>query len=568
MIIKKINFNHPWSMIILAGIVGIITGFFAVLFRHMILWAQKGYHLSSALMFPFWEDAPKVFAPVLAGLVVGLITYQYAREVKGTGIPEVIEAVALKNGMIRKRVILAKTIAAASSIGSGASVGREGPIVQIGSGIGSLIGQIFQLHVSKMKTCVACGAAAGIAATFNAPIAGVIFAQEVILGEFVSTTFVSIVISAVTASVIAQIFMGDMPAFIVESYTLHHPLELNFYVFLGILSALIGIIFVKSLYKFEDFFLLFKHIPEWIKPMIGGLFIGLIGLQFPEVLGVGYETIEGTFQHRFVLSTLILLVFVKIIATSITLGTGHSGGIFAPSLFIGATFGAAFGIIMNQWFPQIVSNPEAYAIVGMGAVVAGTTQAPIAAVLMIFEMTRDYHIVLPLMLSVVFSTLLFSYLSDGESIYTLKLVRRGIHLKLGKDLRVMKKIKVADVMTKSVEVCRQNTKVGKVIEMMHNSKHNGFPVLNEKTELVGMVTLQDVREAPVEGIMERMVSDLMSHKLITTYPDETLEEVFHKFSRYDIGHLPVVLPDNPKKLIGILTRSDVIKAYDKQLLSQ
>ena len=302
--------------------------------------------------------------------------------------------------------------------------------------------------------------------------------------------------------------------------------------------------------------------------MIGGLFIGLIGIQFPEVLGVGYETIEGTFQHRFVLSTLILLVFVKIIATSITLGTGHSGGIFAPSLFIGATFGAAFGIIMNQWFPQIVSNPEAYAIVGMGAVVAGTTQAPIAAVLMIFEMTRDYHIVLPLMLSVVFSTLLFSYLSDGESIYTLKLVRRGIHLKLGKDLRVMKKIKVADVMTKSVEVCRQNTKVGKVIEMMHNSKHNGFPVLNEKTELVGMVTLQDVREAPVEGIMERMVSDLMSHKLITTYPDETLEEVFHIFSRYDIGHLPVVLPDNPKKLIGILTRSDVIKAYDKQLLSQ
>jgi CIC family chloride channel protein len=219
---------------------------------------------------------------------------------------------------MRMRVIFVKAFASASSIGAGASVGREGPIVQMGSGIGSVIARFFKLHEERTKTCVACGAAAGIAATFNAPIAGVIFSQEVILGKFNPAVFVPVVISSVTASVISRIYVGDAPAFSVQAYPLHHPMELFLYVLLGILAAVFGIIFTKVLYKTEDIFDCWKSFPSWLKPVFGGLMVGFIGLYFPQILGVGYETIEGTFQGQFVLSTLILLVLVKIFATSVT----------------------------------------------------------------------------------------------------------------------------------------------------------------------------------------------------------------------------------------------------------
>ncbi len=570
-IIKPVNLSlwkiksSTWVAVIVSLLVGSLAGLFAVVFRVMIGWSSKGYTATASSLFHFLPgNTWKIFIPALAGLVVGPLVYFFAREAKGHGVPEVMESVALKGGKMRMRVIFIKAIASASSIGSGASVGREGPIVQMGSGIGSIVARFFKMRKEKVRTCVACGAAAGIAATFNAPIAGVIFALEVILGQFGSSAFILIVISAVTASVVAQIFVGDIPAFVVHGYSLNHPLELIFYAFLGVLSAIVAYLFIKVLYKSEDLIDRWKIIPDWFKPVIGGVVIGAIGLLFPQVLGVGYETMETIFREEMLLGTLIALVFIKILATSITLGSGHSGGVFAPSLFMGAALGGAFGLIIQALFPTIAGSPGAYAIIGMGALVAGTTQAPITAVLIIFEMTRDYHIILPLMIAVVFSTLISSILSE-ETIYTIKLLRRGIKLKAGKDINIMKQIKVKDVMTKSVEVCSQDTKVGKVIDMMHHSKHNGFPVLNERTEIVGIITLQDIREAPVEGIMDQFVSNLMSDKLIVTYPEDTLEDVFHKFSQYDIGHLPVVIDEQSKQIAGLITRSDIVKAYDKQL---
>ncbi|OEF99867.1 hypothetical protein BHF71_01450 [Vulcanibacillus modesticaldus] len=565
---SKFNVKSTWFSILISIIIGILAGLFAVLFRNMISFAGSGFSGIGNFLFGFLPgNWWLITVPALAGFVVGPLTYFFAREAKGHGVPEVMAAVALKNGRMRMRVIFVKALASASSIGAGASVGREGPIVQMGSGIGSVIGQFFKMNAKKIKTCVACGAAAGISATFNAPIAGVFFALEIILGSFSANAFSLIVVSSVTASVIAQIFVGDAPAFIVQPYSLNHPFELMLYALLGTFAAIIGTLFVKTLYKSEDLFDGWNVIPEWLKPVFGGLIIGLIGLKFPQILGVGYETIEATFKGELLLGTLIALVFIKIFATSLTLGSGHSGGVFAPSLFIGATLGGAFGLIMQVLFPEFVGNPGAYAIVGMGAVVAGTTQAPITSVIMIFEMTRDYRIILPLMIAIVFSTLLSSYLSKG-TIYTIKLLRRGINLKAGKDVNIMKRIKVADVMTTPVEICRKDNKVRKVIEMMHHSKHNGFPVLNDKDQLVGIITLQDVREAPVEGIMERLVSELMTSKLVVTFPEETLDDVFRKLSKYDLGHLPVVSKEDPKKLLGILTRSDIIKAYNKQLLPQ
>lgn len=552
------------SIIIIAMLIGIAAGLFAVLFRLMIGWAHDGFYGSGRAIFNFLPGKWwRMFVPCLAGLIVGPLTYYFAREAKGHGVPEVMEAVALKGGKMRMRVIFIKAIASASSIGAGASVGREGPIVQMGSGIGSVLAQKFKLSEDKAVTCVGCGAAAGIAATFNAPIAGVIFALEVILGEFTSAIFIPIVVSSVTASVISRILTGDIPAFYVQAYSLNHPLELIFYIILGIVSAGIAVLFVKTLYKTEDLFDAWRGCPEWVKPVIGGAIVGIIGLKFPEILGVGYGTIEETFKSNILLSTLIFISFIKIVATSITLGSGHSGGVFAPSLFIGATLGGAFGMFVKMLYPQIAGDPGAYAIVGMGAVVAGTTQAPITAVLIIFEMTRDYRIILPLMLAVVFSTYIYSAVNEG-SIYTLKLIRRGVDIRAGKDVNVYKKLMVREIMTSPVETVRENDKLEYVINIMHNSKHNGFPVVNEEDELSGIITLQDVRNAPLKGIMELPVRNVMTKKPIVTYPDEVVDKVFNIFRKNDLGHLPVVLPDDPNKVVGIITHSDLIKAYNKK----
>ncbi len=567
---RKVKFilykRSQWVMLVLAVLIGVVTGLSSVLFRLMLEGAIKGYSWTIEKMFFFLPNySSSLFIPILAGLIVGPLTYHLAKEARGTGIPEVMEAVALKNGIIEIRVTITKMFATVASLGGGLSAGREGPIIQIGSGIGSYFGQIFKLNTKKTKTCVAAGAAAGIAATFNTPLAGVIFAQEVILGKYIPNSFFNIVISAVTASVVSERFFGNSPVFIIQRYSFEQPIELLFYVLLGILAALVGTLFVKTLYKSEDLFGKVK-VPDWLKPALGGVIIGVIGFQFPEVLGIGYNTIEAIFKQEFLLNSLLIIIVVKIFATSITLGSGHSGGIFAPSLLLGAALGDAVGIFINYLFPELGIDPITYAIVGMGAVLAGTIQAPLTAMFIIFEMIQDYHIALPLMISVVFSTILFSYFNNGNSIFNIKLLRRGVNLKAGKDINIMKRITVNEVMTTSVTICRDFEKVGKVIKVMHDTKHNGFPVLNANNNLVGIITLQDIREAPVEGIMEESVSKLMTKKLIYAYNDETLEDVFHKLGKYDLGHIPVVSKENPDELVGIITRSDVIKAYDQHLL--
>jgi len=561
----KFDFSS-WLFIIISLIIGCGGGLFAVLFRLMIGWSNTGFTSAGHSIFGFLPaDLWKITIPALAGIVVGPLVYFLAREAKGHGVPEVMEAVALKGGRMRMRVIFVKAIASAASIGAGASVGREGPIIQMGSGIGSVISQWFKLHEDKIKICVGCGAAAGISATFNAPMAGVMFAQEIILDKFTASSFIPMVISSVSATAISQIFLGNVPAFTVPTYQMKNPLELFLYVLLGIVAALAALLFVKTLYKSEDVFDAWKWFPEWLKPVIGGLIIGAIGLKLPQILGVGYDTISNTFLGKYGLWLLLALGFSKVIATSLTLGSGHSGGIFAPSLFMGATFGGAFGLIVKQLFPTIVGNPGAYAIVGMGAVVAGATQAPITAILIIFEMTRDYSLILPLMIAIVISTAIFNYFSKGN-IYTLKLLRRGINIKSGIDVDIIKKIKVKDIMIFPDHIISENDKVGNVIKLMHDSKHNSFPINDDKGKLKGIITLDDIRDAPVKGIMDLPVAEIMSTKLIVAFPDETIDTAFVKLRRHDIGHLPVVSRDEPDMLVGFITRTDLILAYDEELL--
>jgi len=428
---SKVEIPETASLIVLSLTVGVAGGFAALFFRWLITFFQNLFFVRTAAILSFLGAYYIVLIPALGGLIVGPLIYFFAREAKGHGVPEVMEAVALKGGRIRPRVSLVKALASSICIGSGGSVGREGPIVQIGSAVGSTIGQALKMSEDRIKNLVACGAAAGISATFNAPIAGVFFALEVILGEFSTGSFSAVVLSSVTASIIARAFLGDHPAFDIPKYSLQSPWEIGNYFLLGILCAVTALLFIKILYFFEDVFDAIK-IPEYIKPVFGGFIIGATGLFFPQIFGVGYETVSLALTGNILITTLALLIFVKILATSITIGSGGSGGVFAPSLFIGAMLGGFFGYVVGAFYPGWAGVSGAYALAGMGGVFAAAAHAPITAILILFEMTNNYRIILPLMITCVISVTIISLLSK-ENIYTEKLLRRGVDLRAARN---------------------------------------------------------------------------------------------------------------------------------------
>lgn len=570
--------DYPF-VVALSVLVGIGGGFGAVLFRKLItyfghLFLDQGQSLLRV-------DAHHFLLPLIpaaGGLLVGLLVYRFAKEAKGHGVPEVMETVAIKGGFIRPRVAGVKALASSICIGSGGSVGREGPIVQIGSALGSTLGQLFRLKEERMKLLVACGAAAGIAATFNAPIAGVFFALEIILGDFAVRSFAPVVLSSVTASIIGRAFFGNQPAFSIPRYNLVSGWEIPIYLILGIGAGLVALLFIFSLYKSEDLFDKIR-MPEYLKPVLGGLLIGIIALFFPHILGVGYgksplifsqafAPIEGALNELLVFKLLFILVFLKILATSLTLGSGGSGGIFAPSLFMGAVFGGIFGSLAHRFFPTITATSGAYALVGMGAVVAAATHAPITAILIIFELTDDYLIVLPLMTACTASTLLARYLKR-DSIYTEKLSRRGIDIRLGREVSIMEKIKVRDVMNPKVVTVREDMTLDELIKFIATTPYSDFPVVNAKRELVGAISYQDIRMALVTKERKGMiVGDITSRRMLTTTPNETLNDIISKFSRHSLEHLCVVDKRNPKKLLGVVNHHDIMHIYERELLKK
>lgn len=560
-ILSKFKNSQHSSLVVLAVLVGIGAGYAAVGFRLLIQFFQKVFFGYGHQVLFFMGDYWVVIIPALGAVIFGPLVIFLAREAKGHGVPEVMAAVAFKGGRIRPRVTIVKAFASALNIGSGGSVGREGPIVQIGSAWGSTVGQALKLSDEKIRTLVACGAAGGIAATFNAPIAGVFFALEVIAGQFATGTFTLTVLASVAASVIGRYYMGSAPAFSVPPYSLNHPAELFLYLGLGVLAGIFSIIYIKVLYGFEDAFDNFKIIPEFLRPILGGLIVGSIGFFRPEIFGVGYETIEKALAGQLLLTGLVGLLFLKLLATSVTIGSGGSGGVFAPGLFMGAMLGGAFGMLVNNLFPGITAASGAYALVGMGAVFAGSARAPITAIIILFELTNDYRIILPLMIACVISTLISGGLHE-ESIYTVKLSRRGLKLLRGQS-DLMASILVEQVMSKDVDTVSQAMPVGEVAEKMRTSLHHGFPVVDSNQLLVGMITYQDVRKAVVEGKEKIKVGSIASRNVVVAYPQETLRSALEKMARKDIGRLPVVEREHPNKIVGLITRSDIISVYNQ-----
>ncbi len=558
--------NKQIFLIILSVIVGVCAGLGAVGVRQLIRWITElsfgGYERFLEVLQTL-PTSRKILAPAIGGLIVGPIIYFFAKEAKGHGVPEVMLAVLMKDGKIRPRVAFVKAIASAISIGSGGSVGREGPIVQIGASLGSTVGQYFELERRDIQTLVACGAAGGIAAAFNAPIAGALFSVEIILGDFGVAALSPIIISSVISTIVARHFEGNLVAFMVPPYSLNSPLELMPYTFLGLVAGLVAVLFIVTLYYFEDFFEK-APIPEYIQPMIGGLVVGVMGIYFPYIYGVGYESINGALHNQWPLYILLLMIPMKILATSVTLGSGGSGGVFAPSLFLGAATGGAIGIITHSLFPQAASA-GAYALVGMGAVVAAATQAPITAIIIIFELTQNYRVIAPLMFTCIISTLIASAIKR-ESIYTLKLKLKGIELVEGREESILKQIKIDSVIKEGIFFyVHHNLKF--IIDTVLSTNQSVFPVLTTDNKLAGILTLNNIKTIFYEKEMlaELVIAEDIAQDPVFLTEESNLQEAMDIEGRFSIEEIPVVKDGNSMEYVGIVHIHDVINLYNFEI---
>ncbi|MGE0825736.1 MAG: chloride channel protein [Candidatus Binatia bacterium] len=557
-------------MVAIAIVCGLGGGFGAVALRALIEFVQDLFFGRGEDVLRFIEQTHwtwRVLAPALGGLVVGPLVYFFAKEAKGHGVPEVMESIVVRGGVIRPRVVVVKALASAITIGSGGSVGREGPIVQIGSALGSTIGQLLGVSTRQIRTLVGCGAAAGIAAAFNAPIAGALFAVEILLGDFGVPQFSPIVIASVVATVVSRYFLGNFPAFEVPGYQLVSPFELIPYTFVGVVAGLVALAFISILYSCEAFFDRLRF-PEYLKAAIGGLLVGGIGVWFPQVFGVGYTTINGALAGNVPVLLLGALLVAKMVATSITLASGGSGGVFAPSLFLGAMTGGFLGNIIHQWFPTFTATSGAYALVTMGAVVGAATHAPITAIIIIFELTGDYHIIPPLMAACVVSTLI-AMLLRRDSIYTLKLRQRGIDPFKEEDLNVLKNLYVRDIIDREPDVIPASASFTQILGLVVQSRHSEFFVVNDQGELLGAVSLSEFRKLIFEQEALQLVvvaGDLVAPLRGTVRENDNLDLAMRLFSHTGVEELAVVEPQNPRKLIGVVHLNDVINARNQEVL--
>ena len=585
-------------LLVMAVVIGISTGLAAVVFIRLIAFIQTFFYGGGEKILPELGRLWLILIPVIGGLLVGPIIVKFAPEAKGHGVPEVMQALILRGGRIRPRVAIAKIITSALCIGTGGSAGREGPIVQVGSALGSSIGQWLHLSDARIKNLVACGAAAGIAATFNAPIAGVVFAIEVLLSEIQVTVFGNVVVSAVAASIVSQIFLGARPAFEIPGYVMQSPWEILLYVILGLLAALVGILFIRMLYYSEDVFDRLA-IPEWLKPATGALLLGILAFcypyvgtisyispndmtlglpiseNYPHIFGSGFLFLEEVLQGRAPFFLLFLLIFLKPLATSFTLGSGNSGGVFAPSLFTGAMLGGSFGYLAMHLFPNLNIEIGAYALVGMAAVFSAAARAPLTSMLIVFEMSNDYRLILPLMAAgMVAST--FAQWLHSDSIYSLKLTKRGIRFEQGRDLDIMQTVQVEEVMNKAPVTVQQEQSVADLFAAFQETHLGGFPVMANETELYGMVTMQDMERTIQEmertlhrkevNLKDLKVWDVATPHPVTVFPDEPIWSAIRKMAPRDLARLPVISRNNPKQLVGVISRSNIVRAYNVGLM--
>jgi CIC family chloride channel protein len=545
----------------LAIIIGIITALVFVAYDQVTYYFTTLFFNTPNNSLPIYI----ILLPAAGGLCVGLISYKFMKKSR-CGVAEIVEATALQGGKIKSKFAFYEVFLSMISICTGGSVGKEAPGILAGTGVGATVADLLKSPDNRFRTLIACGASGGIAAAFHAPLAGVVFVVEVILGELQTRTLIPVVLSSVFSTLVTDIIFGIQPIQ-VSYYGMESPFrEPVLYIIMGLLAGIVAAIFIKCTYLTQDSF---EKLPikPYLKPALGGLVVGCIGYFYPQIFGIGYDVIKQSLNNELAMQMLLILLVLKIVAFAFTVGSGGSGGAVVPALFAGSMLGGGFGKLVNYIFPLSTAPAGAYALVGMGAVFAGVVHAPLTAMLILFELTRDYSLILPLMLTCVISNVISTHLHE-ESIYTELLRRRGHVIRAGTEVNVMESLTVRDNMVRDVLFLNVKDTAANLLNLMHKSKHAGFPVLDNQGKLAGIVTLHDMRDKVKQGELEKPITQIMSKNVVTAYPDESLDIVLKRLAAHDVGRLPVVSRKDRITLIGIITRSDIVKSYDREIVKR
>ncbi|WP_258084645.1 chloride channel protein [Thermococcus thermotolerans] len=564
---SKRDYLKKWGVVIAFSILaGLVGGLGAIVFRVFIGVVHR-FFFEWLLPIVSYNvggfNIGYVLLPTLGAFIVTFFVIK-CPEIKGNGIPEVVEAVIFKGGNIPGKFAVLKTIATAITIGSGGSVGREGPIGFIGAALTSILARWFNLSKEMKKLLVTCGLAAGIAGTFNTPLAGAMFALEVVYMGAFSINLVPIFIAAVTGNALTLAVLNRAVEIDVPSGIGHTLFELPLFFLLGLFLGILAAFYARFLYRMVDRFSKAK-VPEMMKPAIGGFGVGVLGMLFPVygIFGIGYEGMRMAFYGELAIGLLITLGLVKMLATALTLGSGQSGGVFAPSLYIGTMFGAAFGQVVKAFLPAHASNPSVYALAGMAAFFSGMTQAPLTQILMVTELTRSYAVLPPVMTSATIGFLTARFFLRGESIYTLKLIRKGYHVTTGKPV-ILETISVGEIMTREPVYVTEDQTLFDVEHLIGETGHDCFPVVNANMEVVGIIGIKDIlKKSP--SVKRMQVKRFLRRPYGVTYPTETAEDAFEKLMAYDQNLLPVLESPRSRKLVGVVTKRDIYRAYYRGL---
>lgn len=561
--------GEPFVLVLLAIAVGVIGGLGAIVFRWMIavftsLFTAPVQAISAAGGAAALRVGAYLAGPAVGLVIVGAIARYLAPEVKGHGVPQILEALALRGGRIHPRVAGLGIVSPALTIGSGGSVGQEGPIALIGASFGSVIGQLLRLPDKYVAVLLACGSAAGIAATFNAPIAGAFFSLEVVLGSYAMGAVVPVLIAAVTGASTFTTLMGNALVLPAPAYIMVHPARLWPVLALGALAGLVGLAYTRGLQWVEDLGERWRA-PFWVKAAAGGLAVGAIGLAFPQVQRVGYDVMERAVRGELPLGLMAALLAAKYVATLTTIGAGGSGGVFAPSLYLGTMLGGLFGGLLQRWAPGAFIEGNPYAMVGMGAIFAASAQAPLTAITIILEMTGDWGLTLGVMGACAISYFVHGSLSR-DSMYTVRLTRRGITIVRGSEVRPTERITVAAAMAPVDRTIRQDEPIERAYPILLHDDHEPLLVVDGRGRLTGVLSLSDLRSLPPGVSARTPVQEVARTSVVTVFPDDTLDRAMRRFAVYDFAMLPVVAREDPRRLVGRLRRSDVLKAYHTHTL--
>lgn len=561
-LVENLRRREDRLALLLSLLIGALVGLVVVAF--ILLTGRLAAH-----MYPPADDAAwrRVLVPTLGALVSGVLLFRYFPNARGSGIPQTRAAIFIEDGRISLRTVIGKFVCCATSLASGIALGREGPSVQIGSGIASIIGRRLGLSTAQLRWLIPVGASAALAAAFNTPIAAVLFSLEEIIGDMHAPVLGSVVLSSTTSWMVLHLVLGDEPLFHVAGYQLVQPGELGAYVVLGVVGGLGSVAFVRLLLKLRIMFARLPRRTAWIQPVAGGLCVGLLGYFVPAVLGVGYDQVERVLGGSVVLGSVVLLAVLKIVATSVCYASGNAGGIFGPSMFIGAMLGAAVGSITHRFFPTATAGPGAYALVGMGTAFAGIIRTPLTSVIMIFEVTRNYTIIVPLMIS----NLIAFYISQRlqhEPIYEALARQDGLHLPGRETRRVSRQSRVTAALRPAPPPFPVTITIADAYRRASEHDLGSWPVADD-AGLVGVVRLSDVAAAVAAGRGDELIGGLTSgggeddaiDRNAHVHPDHALSLALSRMGESGHTALPVVSRADARKILGVVTLADILAVY-------